>query len=84
MTIFAEAVAPRTLTRAVSLSSESVGRWDRARLRWSRRCAEGRDQLNLAVVTNDIFTKEDAELLTRRGALPQDRILVVNIQAARI
>jgi urease accessory protein len=28
-------------------------------------------------VTNDIFTKEDAQFLTRQGALPQDRILGV-------
>jgi len=29
---------------------------------------------SLAVVTNDIFTKEDAEFLARRGALPAERI----------
>ena len=40
-------------------------------------CRKLRDQYSLAVVTNDIFTKEDAEFLTRRGALPQDRILGV-------
>ncbi|WP_447972570.1 urease accessory protein UreG [Nitrospira sp. Kam-Ns4a] len=32
---------------------------------------------SLAVVTNDIFTKEDAEFLTRRGVLPPERILGV-------
>jgi urease accessory protein len=32
-------------------------------------CRRLRDQLSLAVVTNDIFTKEDAEFLTRRGAV---------------
>src|SRR5499426_1362401 len=37
-------------------------------------CRRLRDRYSLAVVTNDIFTKEDAEFLTRRGALPQDRI----------
>ena len=40
-------------------------------------CRSLRDHYSLAVVTNDIFTKEDAEFLTRRGALPQDRILGV-------
>ncbi len=29
---------------------------------------------NLAVVTNDIYTKEDAEFLLRQGTLPADRI----------
>src|SRR6185295_11038846 len=40
-------------------------------------CRRLREHVSLAVVTNDIFTKEDAEFLTRRGALPQDRILGV-------
>ena len=29
---------------------------------------------NLAVVTNDIYTKEDAEFLVRQGTLPADRV----------
>jgi urease accessory protein len=40
-------------------------------------CLRLRARYSLAVVTNDIFTKEDAEFLTIRGALPQDRILGV-------
>jgi urease accessory protein len=36
-----------------------------------------RDRFNLAVVTNDIYTKEDAEFLVRSGALSEDRILGV-------
>src|SRR6476659_10923512 len=40
-------------------------------------CRKLRDRYSLAVVTNDIFTNEDAEFLTRRGAVPQDRILGV-------
>ncbi len=40
-------------------------------------CLRLRERYSLAVVTNDIFTKEDAEFLTIRGALPQDRILGV-------
>ncbi len=31
-------------------------------------------QVNLGVVTNDIYTKEDAEFLVRQGTLPLDRI----------
>ena len=40
-------------------------------------CRMLRDGLSLAVVTNDIFTKEDAEFLTRNEALPPDRIRAV-------
>src|SRR5881392_2166750 len=29
---------------------------------------------NLAVVTNDIYTKEDAEFLLRQGTLPAERV----------
>ena len=31
-------------------------------------------QVNMGVVTNDIYTKEDAEFLMRQGTLPLDRI----------
>src|SRR2546421_7779111 len=34
-------------------------------------------RINLAVVTNDIYTKEDAEFLIRQGTLPPDRVLGV-------
>jgi urease accessory protein len=40
-------------------------------------CRHLRDDYNLAVVTNDIFTKEDGEFLVRHGALPADRITAV-------
>ncbi len=40
-------------------------------------CRKLRDKYSLAVVTNDIFTKEDAEFLTRRGVLKPERILGV-------
>ena len=32
-------------------------------------CLRLRDSLDMAVITNDIYTKEDAEFLVRRGAL---------------
>jgi urease accessory protein len=40
-------------------------------------CRLLRDAVSLAVVTNDIFTREDAEFLTRNEALPADRIRAV-------
>jgi urease accessory protein len=40
-------------------------------------CRALRETVSLAVVTNDIFTREDAEFLTRQGALPPDRIRAV-------
>jgi urease accessory protein len=42
-----------------------------------RLCKHLRERLDLAVVTNDIYTKEDAEFLTRSGALTPDRIVGV-------
>jgi len=36
-----------------------------------------KDHYDLAVITNDIYTKEDAEFLTRSGALPPKRIVGV-------
>ena len=37
-------------------------------------CRYLRDDHNIAVVTNDIFTREDSEFLIRQDALPQERI----------
>ena len=39
-----------------------------------RLCKHMRDRYQIAVVTNDIYTREDAEFLTRAGALSPDRI----------
>ena len=38
-------------------------------------CKRFRTQYNIAAITNDIYTKEDAEFLTRAGSLTPDRIL---------
>lgn len=40
-------------------------------------CKAMRDQFNLAVVTNDIYTQEDAQFLVRSQALEQERIVGV-------
>ena len=40
-------------------------------------CAALSDELSLAVVTNDVFTTEDAAILTRRAVLPVERIVGV-------
>src|SRR4029078_10602230 len=37
-------------------------------------CKRMRDRVSLAVVTNDIYTHEDAEFLMKSGALPLARI----------
>jgi urease accessory protein len=38
-------------------------------------CKHLRDRYDIAAITNDIYTKEDAEFLTRAGSLPPERIL---------
>jgi urease accessory protein len=40
-------------------------------------CLRLRDRVDMAVVTNDIYTREDADFLTRRGALPPERVVGV-------
>ncbi|VAW16247.1 Urease accessory protein UreG [hydrothermal vent metagenome] len=37
-------------------------------------CKSMRDRYSLAAITNDIYTREDSEFLTRSGALPPERI----------
>jgi urease accessory protein len=36
-----------------------------------------RDRFDMAVITNDIYTQEDAQFLIRRGALPAERVIGV-------
>jgi urease accessory protein len=38
-------------------------------------CKNFRDKIEIAAITNDIYTKEDAEFLTRAGSLPIERIM---------
>jgi urease accessory protein len=40
-------------------------------------CLRLRDTLDMAVITNDIYTKEDAEFLVRRGVLVAERVVGV-------
>jgi urease accessory protein len=40
-------------------------------------CRQLRDELSLAVLTNDIYTTEDADFLRRQAVLPDDRIAAV-------
>ena len=40
-------------------------------------CKRLRDRLEICAITNDIYTQEDARILTAAGALPQDRIIGV-------
>ncbi len=40
-------------------------------------CKAMRGKYSIAVITNDIYTKEDDEFLNRSGALPKERIMGV-------
>jgi len=40
-------------------------------------CKRLRDKLDIAAITNDIYTKEDARILVEAGALPPERIMGV-------
>ena len=40
-------------------------------------CKALRDKYNIAVVTNDIYTQEDAQFLMRNAALEEEKILGV-------
>ena len=40
-------------------------------------CRRLRERYDIAAVTNDIYTREDAEFLVRNEALPRERILGV-------
>jgi len=42
-----------------------------------RLCLSLRNDVQLGVVTNDIYTREDAEFLLRAGSLPAERIVAV-------
>ncbi|MGW3564193.1 urease accessory protein UreG [Streptomyces sp. NPDC000941] len=44
-------------------------------------CRALRDRLSIAVVTNDIYTREDAEFLRREAVLPPERIAAVETGA---
>ncbi|MFE2438127.1 urease accessory protein UreG [Streptomyces sp. NPDC059409] len=44
-------------------------------------CRALREELSLAVVTNDIYTREDAEFLLREAVLPPERITAVETGA---
>jgi urease accessory protein len=52
-----------------------VGSGKTALVEWL--CRRMHQERQLAVITNDIYTREDAEFLTRRGVLAADRILGV-------
>ena len=40
-------------------------------------CKKMRDAYEMAVITNDIYTKEDMEILLRADALPSERLMGV-------
>ncbi|MGI9282729.1 MAG: urease accessory protein UreG [Endozoicomonas sp.] len=69
---YSEKKAPQTLRVGVG---GPVGSGKTALL--TKLCASMRQHYNLAVVTNDIYTKEDAQFLIHHEALEEDRIIGV-------
>ena len=64
--------------RSALCASASAARSARARPRWRwRSAARCATRYEIAVVTNDIYTEEDAEFLVRSEALPAERIIGV-------
>ena len=59
---------------ASASAARSVPARPRSRSRCARRCATS---YNIAVVTNDIYTEEDAQFLVRNEALAPERIIGV-------
>lgn len=70
MTVVAEKHGPARIGIAGPVGSGKTA------LVW-RLCEALRDRVDLAVITNDIYTTEDAEFLLRHAALPPDRIVGV-------
>jgi urease accessory protein len=52
-------------------------RWVPGRRCSLRLCQWLRGEFSIAVVTNDIYTREDAEFLVRNDALPADQVIGV-------
>lgn len=68
--------APRKIEKPVRIGvGGPVGSGKTALI--ERLCRELRERNQLAVVTNDIYTREDAEFLIRAGALEKERIIGV-------
>ena len=47
-------------------------------------CKRMRGRYELVAITNDIYTREDAEFLTRSGALPAERIRADHVIAGMV
>ena len=51
--------------------------WFRKTMLTLRLCEVLRDKYSMVAITNDIYTVEDAQFLSRNKALPEDRIMGV-------
>jgi urease accessory protein len=70
------AAASRALPRPLKVGvGGPVGSGKTALVEWLSRLL--RERYDMAVITNDIYTQEDAQFLIRRGALPAERVIGV-------